>query len=89
MRQQRLGKHPKRGAPPARGWDGYPGSEGEVLPGRLAGGGGAAAGRWSQAATLPVKMVLPLLEGSLGVMPLPWDFLKLLSPVGWRRDGSW
>lgn len=82
------GKHLKQGAPPTPGCDGHPCSKEEVLPGRLAGGGGATGGRWSQAATLPIKMALPFLAGRLGVMLLLWGLLRLLPPVGWREDRS-
>lgn len=81
-------KHPKQGAPPTLGCDGHPCSEGEVLPGWLAGSGGAVGGCWSQAATLPIKVALPLPAGRSGVMLLLWGLLRLLSTAGWREDGS-
>lgn len=56
-----------------------------MLPGRLAGGGGAAGGRWSHA---PHEDGSAPPVGRLGVMLLPWSLLRLLSPVGWREDGS-
>lgn len=86
------GKHPKQGAPPTRGRDvmgTLAAKERSSQAGLLAAAGLQEGNGASQAATLFIKMVLPLLEGSSGVMLLPWGFLKLLSPVGWRRDGSW
>lgn len=83
------GSTPSKVLPPAAGCHGHPCSRGELLPGRLAGGSGAAGGRWSRVPMLLAKMALPFLAGRLGAVPLPWGLLRLFPPAGGREDGSW